>query len=253
MIINLKKNKSVGSDDIAAETFIRNYKWLSNVLVHIFNTMKFTGKIPKQWLNGIITFIYKNKDKYDINNYRPITITNIIYKIWATVLTNKIKPYLNFLTSEQQNAYKDGRSTIDVLYLLNNQFKNEKTNQLILLDLSKAFDTINRDLLWAILYERGLPSNLIKIIRMGHQGTKLRPKNNGIIGEKVINNKGVFQGSPLSAYLFIIYIESMMEDYNNSLKPETIQNMPNLTIRNNEEEQNWSGFLHVKKIQTKRG
>ena len=42
----------------------------------------------------------------------------------------------------------------------------------------------------------------------------------------------------------------MMEDYNNSLKPETIQNMPNLTIRN-EEEQNWSNYLHFKKFRQK--
>ena len=85
--------------------------------------MKFTEKIPKKWLQGIITFIYKNKDKHDLNNYRPITITNIIYKIWATTITNRMKPYLNILTSELQTAYKDGRSTIDVLYLLNNTIK----------------------------------------------------------------------------------------------------------------------------------
>ena len=58
--------------------------------------MKFTGELPKNWLRGIITFIFKNKDKYDINNYRPITITNIIYKIWATAITNRLQTYLNF-------------------------------------------------------------------------------------------------------------------------------------------------------------
>ena len=50
---------------------------------------------------------------------------------------------------------------------------------------------------------------LIKIIRIGHKGASLRPKNNGEIGRKTIN-KGVSQGSPISAYLFIIYAESMM-------------------------------------------
>ena len=147
--------------------------------------MKFTGKLPRNWLQGIITFIFENKDKYDINNYRPITITNIIYKIWATTITNRLKTYLNFLTSEVQAAYKDSRSTIDVLCLMNNTIKHENTNQLILFDLSKAFDTINRDMLWAILYERGLSTNLIKIIRMGHLGTNLEPKSNGCLGSKV--------------------------------------------------------------------
>ena len=48
VIIKLKKNKSVGSDDIAAETLIHNYKWISNVLVHIFNTMEFTRNTKKK-------------------------------------------------------------------------------------------------------------------------------------------------------------------------------------------------------------
>ena len=61
MIINLKKNKSVGSDDIAAETFIRNYKWLSNVLVHIFNTMKFTGKYQRNGYKGLSPLYIKIK------------------------------------------------------------------------------------------------------------------------------------------------------------------------------------------------
>ena len=183
------------------------------MLVRIFNAMKFTGRIPKKRLQGIITFIFKNNDKRDINNYRPITITNIIYKIRAATITDRIKTYLNFLTSEVQTAYKDGISTVDVLYLLNNAIKHENANQLILSDLSKAFDAINRDILWAILYGRGAPSSFVKIIRTGHLGTNIKPKSNGPLGNSVRNNKDVSQGCPLSAYLFIMYAESMVGEY----------------------------------------
>ena len=72
--------------------------------------------------------------------------------------------------------------------------------------------------------EKGLPSNPIKIIRMGQQGPTLKPKNSGILGRKVTNN-GVSRGIPLSAHSFIIYDEIMMWGYENSLKPETIQSM----------------------------
>ena len=65
---------------------------------------------------------------------------------------------------------------------------------------------------------------------MGHLGTNLKPKSNGQLGNSVKNNnnKGVFQGSPLSAFLFIIYAESTMGEYGNNLKNETIQNMPTI-------------------------
>ena len=50
--------------------------------------------MPSNWLRGIITFIRNSKDRYDINNYRQPTITNVIYKIWDTVIYNRLKPYL---------------------------------------------------------------------------------------------------------------------------------------------------------------
>ena len=75
------------------------------------------------------------------------------------------------------------------------------------------------------MYESGIPSNLIVIIRMGLRNTRLRPRNNGKIGGGTgNNNKGVFRGIPLSAYLFIIYDGSMMGYYGNSLKQETGDN-----------------------------
>ena len=150
---------------------------------------------------------------------------------------------MTFLTNEFQYAYKVGRSTIDVLSLLNNQIKNDGTENLILFDLSKAFDTINREILWAVLYEQGLPINLIRIIKLGNKGTCLRAKNNGKVGNKTENNKGVFQGSPLSAFLFIIYDERMMQDYVNNLNNDTRANMNETTIRDEIEENKWTIYI----------
>ena len=92
-----------------------------------------------------------------------------------TAVTNKLKPYLNILTSELQNAYMGGRSAIDIFYLLNIRFNYEDANQLILLGLSAASDSVNREILRAVLYGRRLSISLIKVSRMEHQGTKLRP------------------------------------------------------------------------------
>ena len=70
-------------------------------------------------------FHLQNKAKCEIKNYRPIDITNIICKIWETIITIRLKPYLNFQTSELQNAYKGGRSNISILDLINKQIKRE--------------------------------------------------------------------------------------------------------------------------------
>ena len=80
------------------------------------------------------------------------------------------------------------------------------------MDLSKAFDTINRTLLWATLYKKGLPAGTIRRIRRGHQWAKLAPKYRGSYGEANYNNIGAFQGYAISAILFIIYLDDMAED-----------------------------------------
>ena len=87
---------------------------------------------------------------------------------------------------------------------------NVKSKQLILIDLSKAFGSTNRNILWAILYEKGVPWDLIKQIRSGHLGNKLYPKYKGTVGAQVYNDKWVFQGSPISAILFIIYFDRLL-------------------------------------------
>ena len=80
------------------------------------------------------------------------------------------------------------------------------------MDISKAFGTINRAKLWTTLYTKGVPGEMIRHIGRGHQGTRLAPKYRGRYGEAKGNNIGVSQRSAISALLFIIYLDDMMED-----------------------------------------
>ena len=64
-------------------------------------------------------------------------------------------------------------------YILNGRIKKGGTENLRLFGLSKAFGAISRDIMRTVMYERVIPSNIIKIIRMGHQETCLRPRING--------------------------------------------------------------------------
>ena len=125
--------------------------------------------MPKEWLKGVMTFIHKNKAIDNLDNYRPITLINIIYKIRASIMATRLNQALNLLTSGNQYAYKNRKSTIDILSVINNQTKNDGTAQLILFDFSKAFDNIERDILWTKLYEAGLSTKFIKMLKMGHE------------------------------------------------------------------------------------
>ena len=99
---------------------------------------------------------------------------------------------MNLLTAEQQAAYKQGISTMDILHMVQNSIRHGDAHQLIRIYLPKDDDSIKRNAIWAILYQQGLPWKLSQQLKMGHKGTKLRAKHDGTIG-KDIRNKGVFR------------------------------------------------------------
>ena len=72
------------------------------------------GDMIRSWKIGIIVYI-KSKIKTPLINFRPITLLNIIYKLRATTIANRITPIMPMLTDERQHAYKSNRSTIDVV------------------------------------------------------------------------------------------------------------------------------------------
>ena len=146
-----KNNKAVGIDNIPAEIFKVNIEWWANELHACFNQL-WNNTHPKGWQDGIIIFFFKKGDKRNINNYRPITLLPTIYKIWSTILSNRLTPILNLLTNEQQCAYKTKKSTMDIIYLIKNKYIKGEIKGQILLGLSKAFDRINRSKLWYIFF-----------------------------------------------------------------------------------------------------
>ena len=127
------------------------------------------------------------------------------YKIWTTCITQRMTPLLPELTAQYQCAYKAHMSTYDAIFALNHVAKHHcQDNFCLLADLSKAFDSIPRELLWKILIWKGLPSDWVKHIMRAHSLTMMRVRIGMETGDTVLCNKGVFQGGPLSACLLII-------------------------------------------------
>ena len=236
-----KNDKSTGNDWIPSEIFKQNINKWSEYLEKYYNSIN-NNDMPNEWKQGVITLIPKSGDSKNIKNYRPITLLNTIYKIWATIMTNKLKPYMNLLTCEMQHGYKINKSATDIIFHIKRNIIKNNINGQILLDLSKAFGRIDRTKLWDILYEKGLPIELIDLIKKGHTGNYLCSKINNQYTKLIKNNIGVFQGSPLSACLFIIYADYVMNEYKNEIKQTNTQKSTNV-IKNIEAELNWTKNL----------
>jgi hypothetical protein len=90
-IINkLKCSKPPGSDNISPELIKNWWRSLKEKLHKLILNVWETGKLPAQWTKGIICPIHKKGDRLNCHTYRPITLLNIVYKIFAILLNNRL-------------------------------------------------------------------------------------------------------------------------------------------------------------------
>jgi len=102
-INSLKNQKSHGSDGIPGEAYKILHKHINLPIANIMNHIQAGGEMPKEWVEGTIVHIYKNKGEIDdCAPYRPICLTQIIYKIWPQLLTTRLAKILHTITSQQQ-------------------------------------------------------------------------------------------------------------------------------------------------------
>ena len=119
------------------------------------NTYFSTGTIPVEWSRGIINPILKNPkaDARDPNNYRGITITSSVYKLYCQILNHRLAAWseVNNVLCDEQNGFRPGRCTIDhagnLTNVLENRLKKKLSTFAAFIDFSKAYDRINRELL----------------------------------------------------------------------------------------------------------
>ena len=106
-------------------------------------------------------------------------------------MTERLSVIMDIVTTELQTSYKSGIPTLDILAIINRQIKTDETKHIILIDLSKAFGSVNRELFWEILYRKGIPAQLITRIRTWNGNTKLRPAAKGNLGKAGKQQRGI--------------------------------------------------------------
>ena len=90
VIKGLKLNKACGTDGVISEVFVNSFDLIYPFLLKLFNALYKGGVYPDQWSTGIIAPIFKKGNPEDRNNYRGITLTNIVAKMYSYVLNNRL-------------------------------------------------------------------------------------------------------------------------------------------------------------------
>jgi len=212
----LKNNKSCGLDGIINEYLKTTAPILTPLFVKLFNRVLDTGIIPKSWALGKIIPIFKNKgDPANPNSYRGITILSCLGKLFTAILNTRIEEYLNEsnLLGLEQAGFRKNHSTIDHIFLLNSlidlYLQKRKRLYCAFIDYEKAFDKIDRTLLWTKLIDNGINGKVLSVITNLYKEAKSCIEKEGRTSSFFCCDVGVRQGENLSPILFALYLNDL--------------------------------------------
>ena len=142
----IKSNKSPGDDGIPIEFYKAFWNEIGSLLVDVYNE-SFENKIlPFSMRKSIITLIHKREDRTNIENYRPISLTNTDYRILACVLASRLQRFINDIVVPDQTAYIKGRFIGSNVRLVQDVFdlynKKKLSGLFMFVGFEKAFDSI---------------------------------------------------------------------------------------------------------------
>jgi hypothetical protein len=209
----LARRKAPGIDHLRREMFMPILESLIPVLVMLFMLCWRWSTVPVSWCTAQVIPIYKKGDPLDPGNYRPISLTSALRKLFELCLQNHLTstaPELDIA----QGGFREQRGATDQalnLHELCHQHRINHYNEspvLAFLDIKSAYDTVDRAIIWRALETHvsdavlGLLQALfdnvhIEVIIQGYSSPSFQPVT------------GVLQGSILSPFLYSVYINSL--------------------------------------------
>jgi len=217
---SLNVAKSPGPDKIHPRVLKELHKELAKPLVKLFNLSLNSGVVPQAWKVAEVRPIFKKGDKKTPGNYRPVSLTSIVCKLFEGFVRDALTKHLknNDLLSDSQYGFTSGRSCVTQLLTTINDWMTEidegKPVDAIYLDLRKAFDTVPHNRLINKLKGYGIEGPLLRWIEdFLHNRSQFVKVNNASSSHTKVTS-GVPQGSVIGPTLFIYYINDMPDVVN---------------------------------------
>lgn len=212
-IEKMKLGKAAGRDGIVPEFIKYGGEEMVKCLQNLFQKIWSQKKIPQDWENNIIIPIFKKGCQTKCENYRPICLSSVVYKLYTRILEQRLRRLVEHDLEEEQAGFRPGRQTQDHIFSLRMAVEKawDRGRRLFLafLDLKAAFDSIPRQEIWNALQEKRVPSDLISAIKSVYQDPKGIVRLNGSESEPFRFYKGVKQGDSLSPLLFIVCMDEV--------------------------------------------
>ena len=230
---NLKRRKAAGPDGIPVDIYKELDRKSLELLRALINGWWKGDEITTEVTQAQVVLIFKKGNKADLGNYRPISLLNTTYKIYTTILQQRLAKALDKHLQPTQYGFRAKKSTANAVHYVRRVMeKGEKTNTktlLVLLDWEKAFDKVRHESLFSALARMNVPEQYVKAIKELYRQPTFKVEMEGKTSSWEPQTTGIRQGCPLSPYLFIILMTVLFMDIHKNdtlqLKQHRVQGM----------------------------
>lgn len=186
------------------------------VLTFLFNLSRRLGAVPTGWRQANVIPIYKREgDRADPANYRGISLTSVACKLYERLLVRRLWTLVGSKLSTSQAGFRPGYCTLDQLYRLRARaaaaFNSRRQLPVAFLDISKAFDRTWHPGIMLKLERLGVTGQAWLWIKAFLSGRQMRAVGDGEEGRWFNVAAGVPQGSVISPFLFLVFIDDVLE------------------------------------------
>ena len=210
----LKSRKCADTAGIRAEMLKKGGEHLLKKLLEVYNVILHGNtQPPSSWRQSVISVIYKSGNAAEPQNYRPICIIPVLYKLFSKLMYKRLYPILDRAQCKDQAGFRNKFGTVDHMFVLT--MLHEKSQEFNLntwvaaIDFKKAFDSISQDYLWKALDEQNVPAAYVAVLRSLYTDQSAQVKTD-VLSRRFGIHRGTKQGDPLSSLLFNALLERVM-------------------------------------------
>ena len=213
-MFSIDDNKAPGPDGFSSLFFKAAWSIIGSEVVEAVTSFFKSGRLLREINCTVLALVPKVPNPETMNDYRPISCCNTVYKCISKIIAARIKQCIPDIISPSQSAFVQGRSIADNILITQELMVNYHRNGgpprcALKVDIKKAYDTISWSCILGILDSMGTPAFLLECIKECISTPMFSVSVNGELAGFFASKRGVRQGDPLSPLLFIITMEAL--------------------------------------------